>query len=459
MTEDCCGDVDITKVNPMDVRSGRRAGNFTLFSQSNPILSEIEDSRELKLFFEKWNFVPFRGSDKGSGHSVLHLFDLLFRRSPTHSGCIKKKSTYAFGTAATTMRAVDAEFDTGEEVVPPTFQDRKTYKEQGLSIVKFDRPLKDFFRQLSDDYQWSGQAWVQLNYSEVNGEASAFFKIHQSKNVLYLNTEPGEARIVGVSPKFEDEYLNRYEPEYLPMFPEFQQAGGVQKTMMHLKCGGNFWYGDPASISALENAFEEQQQTSYRIKSAHGEFSGKIIIETEGAEGGYSDPAQAQREYKEFVREFEENYTNRGKNPQGVVLAERPFGAKPMFVHDIPANTNHEYFTGISELDEKEILKAHQTTRRFMSLETGSRFTSQVSFVEDFVMNMEPVIYDLRHTILTFMNKGLSKVWEMAGREFLNEQSLWFGSPIDVSIEQFKKGLVIPDNTNNGFNNGTGSNG
>ena len=129
-----------------------------------------------------------------------------------------------------------------------------------------------------------------------------------------------------------------------------------------------------------------------------------------------------------------------------------------MTVHEVPANTDHEYFRGISELDEKEILKAHQVTRKFMSLETASRYTSQVGFIEDFVTNMEPVIYDERHSVLNFVNTALSWVWEQTGREYLNNQSLWFGSPIDVSIEQFKKGQIVPDPINDGFDNSTGGN-
>ena len=452
MDENCCDEK-----HPMDYRP-RRVAAFSLFNTADPIPQQLEDTRELKLLFERWNFVPFATTNKGTGHRLLYLYNLLYDRSPTHRGCIEKISTYAFGTSATTMRAADPEFDTGEETTPPSTQERKVYKEEGLSIVKVDRPIKEFHRQLCKDKQSVGNMWVQVNLSEVNGEFSAYFKIHKQVNVLYLTEDVTVARVAAISSNFDDAYLDKYPPEYVPLFPEFREENGVKKTMFHYKEGDFVWYGRPNSGAALENMFEEQQMTSYRVKAAANEFSGKIIIETEDPDGYNTDPKTAADERSAFVREFEENYTNRAKNPQGVVLASRPFNTKPMFVHDIPANTNHEYFRGISELDEKEILKAHQVTRKFMSLETASRYTSQVGFVEDFVLNMEPIIYDHRHTVLNFVNTALSWVWQITGREYLNEQSLWFGSPIDVSIEQYKKGQIIPDNTNDGFDNNAGNN-
>ena len=436
----------------------RRVTGFTLFNAADPIPSQLEDTREFKELFQKWNFVPFASTDKVTGHRLLYLYKLLYERSPTHRGCIEKIATYAFGTSATTMRAIDPEFDTGEEVTPPTAQERKTYREEGLSIVKFDRPIKEFCRQLCKDKQWSGNMWFQVNISEVNGEFGVYFKIHKQENVLYLTEDVTVSRVAAVSPQFDDAYLDKYPPEYIPLFPEFREENGVKKTMFHYKEGDFVWYGRPKSGVALENMFEEQQVTSYRIRAAARGFTGKLIIETEDPEGYSQDPKTIAEERSLFVKDFKEQFTEAGVNPQGVVLASRPFNSKPMFVHDVRANTDHEYFKGISELDEKEILKAHQVTRKFMSLETSSRYTSQVGFIEDFVTNMEPVIYDERHSVLNFVNTALSWVWEMTGREYLNTQSLWFGSPIDVSIEQFKKGQIIPDPINNGFDNPTGNN-
>ena len=452
MTEECCDEK-----HPMDYRP-RRVRAFSLFDTKDPIPAQLEDTKEFKELFQKWNFVPFASTDKVTGHRLLYLYKLLYERSPTHRGCIEKIATYAFGTSATTMRATDPEFDTGEEVQPPSTQERKEYKENGLSIVKFDRPIKEFFRQLCKDKQWAGNMWFQVNIAEVNGEFGVYFKIHKQENVLYLTEDVTVSRVVAVSPQFDDAYLDKYPPEYLPLFPEFREENGVKKTMFHYKEGDFVWYGRPRSGAALENMFEEQQATSYRVRAAAKEFTGKRLIETEDPEGYAVDPKTAADERAAFVKEFEENYTQAGVNPQGVVLLSRPFKAAPMTVHEVPPNTDHDYFRGISELDEKEILKAHQVTRKFMSLETASRYTSQVGFVEDFVLNMEPVIYDHRHTVLNFVNTALSWVWEMTGREYLNTQSLWFGSPIDVSVEQYKKGQIIPDNTNDGFDDTTGDN-
>jgi len=49
--------------------------------------------------------------------------------------------------------------------------------------------------------------------------------------------------------------------------------------------------------------------------------------------------------------------------------------------------------------------------------------------------------------VMTFINKAVSAFWNYAGREELNAQSLWFGSPIDSTVEAYKVNKASPPAT------------
>jgi len=54
------------------------------------------------------------------------------------------------------------------------------------------------------------------------------------------------------------------------------------------------------------------------------------------------------------------------------------------------------------------------------------------------VMNMEPVINDLRTTVMVFSNSILSVAWEALGMQQMNDISLSFQTPIQSAIDEYK---------------------
>lgn len=422
----------------------RRRVRWMFDGVEHPIEREVRDTDEIQGFFREKKYVPFAGTITESGHRLLNLYDLVRRFSPTHGACIAKKSAFAFGTTATTIRMLDPEFDTGATVTPPTPREKEMYRE-ALKNVAFDRPLKEFFRGLAGDYQATGNAWMQVNMTGVEGQFSASLKIHPVENVLYVATGPNEPKLVGVSPFWTSNNLTFKEmkpPEILPVWPNYELIDGVYKTMMHLKAGGFDWYGRPQCEAGILSMYEEVQNEVYRVQATDTDFSGRLIIETETpapAADAYADDKAAQDAgYMDWASEFKDNWTNAGKNRKGVLVGSRPTGTAPMFVFAVPPNTNGGYFTDIKRINTADILAAHGVTGRFMGQEVSGRYAQNSAFLEDYILNVQPTIDQLRHTVCVFMNQALTDFWNFSGRAELNEQSLWFNGPIDKDIEMFR---------------------
>ncbi len=455
----CCDEtvIDPTAgaLNPLRDRGAKKPhrGQFVLLnSLANPIPKEVSDSEELKKFFQRFPYVPYAGTSMWSSHSLLVFYEMLRRLSPTHGACMSKKATYAFGTAATTIRARNPDFDTGEELVLPSVAERKVYEQALTEQLSFDRPIREFCREVSLDFESTGNGWVELTVAKEMGQARGRLIFHPMTNVMYVNTAPDEAKMVVISPIWTEEYLTQKPPKAVMMYPNWNEdENGAMHTMFHLKDGKNTWYGRPGSEEADMNKYSEVQLTFYRLRATYGEFTGKLIIEVESAnpvEDANSDNQAAKDSgFDDYIDRFEDNYSNKGDNPQGVVIVSRPWGSKPMFVFSIPPNQNHYYFKGIAELDSEQILRSHECTKRFMSFDTTSSGFSHDAFIEDYVIHMEPVINHLRLTVMTFINKVVSAFWNYAGREELNAQSLWFGSPIDSTVEAYKVNKASPPAT------------
>lgn len=442
-TNGCCDDAQVIAGNPKADRKKKRKSFHVISTLPDPIPNEVADASEIKKFFEKWNFVPYATANHGSGHTLLVWYLMLGKMSPTHAACMTKKCTYAFGSAPSTIRAKNPEFDTGAELVAPSLAEKQAYEQALTQFVTWSHPIRQFHRLAGMYYQTTGNAWIELSVSSVLGQTRAHIRLHQPLHTLYVNTDPGEPLYCAISPVWRSDYLDKNPPRIVPLYPGFSQdTDGTLHTMFHLRDGANTWYGRPASMASDLNKYSEVQATYYRIRNAHGEFSGRIVLEFEE-----ENPTTFMRDqnlaaqaagYESAVDRFQEQYTQAGDNPQGMLVMTRAFGAKPMGSLIVPPNNSQGYFKGIGEIDANQILVTHQCTKRFMSFDVATGF-AQDAYLEDYVINMEPVINDFRETVLIFTNKVLSVVWALTGQQDLDKQSIWFDAPISSQIEQYKK--------------------
>ena len=439
-TNGCCDETIVTP--PFSELRGKRRRSLQIFDSSkNPIPDEITDTDKLTKLFEKYRLVPYAGSDKKTGHSFLVWYKMLCQLSPMHGACIEKLKKYVVGSRAKFVRAEDPEYDPGTESAPMTEAESKMYQEAIKEHIVFDCGIRNFHQKLVGSYKETGDAFVMLSISSVNGQARAHLSYINQLNVMYIKPADGEVLSVMISPVWDAMYLKKNPPKIIPLAPNYiKDADGVIRMVFHLKHGEGVWYGRPDSRSADLYKYREVQDAIYLIKQSAANFTGQVIIEVE--DGGNGTPAidndDAQRSgFDSFADRMEENYTQKGDDPQSVFVTARPFGSKPMFVFQLKPNTNENWYKVTGEISEQKILRSHQLTLRFMGFEAANGFATD-TFIGDYIMNVEPVIRDLRTTIMTFTNGILSYVWDVIGKPELNMFSITFESPIQSQVEQFK---------------------
>lgn len=446
---DCCGESEPTNPKKDVFNRRRRQVGLQLYQVKNPIPDEVCDPDEIQTFFKKWNFVPYAGTTTHSGQMLLVWYLMLAQLSATHNACISKKLKYAVGGKATPVRSEDPEWDTGEESQPLSSPEKTNYRDTVNEFIDFDGGVTKFHRRIGWAFEATGNAWVEMSYSQTLGVGRVSLKAHRVTHCLYLNTKPGEMRVVAISPKWEDNYLNKNQPRYVPLYPNFvQDENGILRTMFHLKNGDNSWYGRPESAGADLYKYREVQDAMYLVKQAGANFTGQLIIEVEDDDPEYAaaieDESAKHVGFAGFADRFEKNYTQKADDPQSVLVTARPYGSKPMFVFQVSPNTNQDWYKVTGEIAEQKITRAHGCTPRFMGFEVANGFSQDV-FVSDYVMNMEPVINSLRDEITGISNDALSVAWlELLNKPEMNEISISFMPPIQMAIEQYKTSAQQP---------------
>lgn len=458
----CCDDSPTKVEAPFaELRRNRKTKGLKLFDVHNPIPSEISDTSDIERLFAELKLVPFATREKKTGHALLHWYLMLAQLSPMNAACIEKVKKYVVGSRAIVERREDSEFDTGEERQAVSAGESVRFRDTLNEVVTFDGGIRKFHQNLQWSYDATGNAYVQVSYSEINGQFRFSVKYRKTTEVLYKVTKPGEMRVVAISPVWTFDYVRKNPPILIPVTdPDSEivnwgaDENGVLHTVFHLKAGQNTWYGRPESEGADLYKYREVQDSLYTIKQSAGNFVGQLIIEVEDDDPG-NNPAindeEAQRAgFDSFVERMEENYTMKGDDPSSVIVTSRPAGGRPMFVFQIKPNTNENWYKVTGEMSEQRILRAHGLTLRFMGFDASTGFSSD-TFIADYVMNVEPVLNEKRNTLLGFTNKIITKIWQTAGMEEMNEFSINFRSPIASQIEQFKT------QTNGDNNNGGGS--
>lgn len=436
----CCED-DVLKNPFTDFRRKNKRGNMHLFDAQNPIPDEVKDTDELSKVFEEYKLVPYAGRDGKTGDSLLDWYTMLAQLSPTNAACIQKTCAYVVGSKAKFVRAEDPEYDPGTENAPMTTAESAAYEAALKESVVFTGGVRAFHKNIVASMKRNGNAFVELAVSSINGQTRAVLTYVRTTHVKYKVSKPGEVQAVAISPVWESGYLKKNAPRILPLAPVFVDDNGVKRAVFHLKEGDNAWYGRPDSKGADLYKYREVQDSIYVIKQSAANFVGQLIIEVEDDDSGSSpaiDNEAAKRAgFDSFATRMEQNYTQKGDDPQAVMVTARPIGSRPMFVFQVKPNTNENWYKVTGEISESKIIMAHGLTQRFMGMDVSNGLATD-AFVSDYVMNVEPVINDLRNTVMAFTNSILTYVWEFAGKPNLNLFSLTFQSPIQSQIEQYK---------------------
>jgi hypothetical protein len=117
---------------------------------------------------------------------------------------------------------------------------------------------------------------------------------------------------------------------------------------------------------------------------------------------------------------MEENFTNKGSGSLSFTHFVRPYGAKPMAVHQLQPNTNQDWFDVMGGRADKVIVMSNQWSAKLLYDDTASGLSNNI--IIDALKSKLPVVRDNQAIAEKPINVALGKIVEWFGMEsqFLN---------------------------------------
>ncbi len=386
------------------------------FELEDPLPRLIEDSDELSTKFEETKIIPYASINNKTGDSLRKLLYSLSKLSTTHAGCIKGKIDFGFtGNIRVEKDGLYTE---------PIEIDNETYIKyiNAVKYTEYNSDLLQYLRNVAKQYLILGDVHIEL-----------FLYEHEGKyNIKYRHIDTLKNYVIIDSSKKEFHYYPTKDigdsGEVTPFFPEFKKHLFGYKSILHIKNGSGF-YGEPDSLDSLQNQYNEFQLKSYNNKQTDNSFMGMTIIEIEkdnpetdisfdGDEYEGSSGEKVRINKKSYAEKLADNFTNKGKTPQSVVLFERAFGASAMAVHSVPPITNERYFDTMGQINEEDIILSHRWSRRMLGMDVSNGLNSS-AYMDEFIIKMNTVIANLQNAIIEPHDKVNDFLFELNGDDEL----------------------------------------
>jgi hypothetical protein len=404
----------------------------------NPIPAEIEDSKEFQKLFSPtrgFRYVPYAGTDSGSAHSLLSFLSYLGELH-TQGACTSSIARYVFGGKVQIIPREDPVFDLGEQPTVSADLSRRFHSEFMSQSFKWQDVggnkinVRDAGKFLFYSLKSTGNAFIEVAMAKTVGSYMGTATVQKAKNCTFVLTDDGEPKMVGVSPYWTQDFIQKYPPRHVPLFPFMEQDEmGTLRTMIQLKNGNYRWYGRPDSMMSFIYQYRQLQDAVYQTKLSRNEYVGRTIIELGQGEPNQltKDGAAKQNGFANFQEQFEYNTTMAGPNPSTVILTERPYGAEPMTIGSISPNSNENWYKVTDEIAEKRVIEANQWSKRLMGQSATTGLSSDV-FLDE-LLTKQDLILDYRLTIQDIISLVCSLWIEYTGQSQYQGLTYGFSGP------------------------------
>lgn len=417
MAECCDPDTISPPYNPYtdgEASTSEHAHSFNFARLRNPVVDEITDTESIREFFKDFPYVPYAGTNAYSAHTFLAWLFKLRQTSPTLGACLSSIGRYVFSDKLDINEFKHVDFLTGED----DLDESKVNDYLNFITDNIDygyESMMTLLRKIYEYYKPTGNTYLQLNLVEFKGQKKAGLYLHNPLHCLYVATAPGQPKVVGISPQWDKEFIEKHPPVHIPVYPHYKESDGVKTTLIHLKNGINEWYGYPDWVSCFMYAYRELQDATYLIKQADNNFIGQLIIEVEGGDDQFSDFAgDADKEaqdagFDNVADRIEQNFTVKGDDPSSVMVMERPFATKPMEVFQTKPNTNHEFYRASHTINSNMIIRANNWSQHLLDGTAPTGLSNNV-YVNDLTTKELGVISDIRRIIVSPLNIALKEI-------------------------------------------------
>jgi hypothetical protein len=368
-------------------------------------------------------YIPFQTYDLWA----LDRIQAIINNSATTSSIISQKVSYFMG---------DGYYSVASATLDPLPSVRKQRIQEQIIDIKDEITLNAYLENMNPenesideltlkimtDFISYGNAFIEISKVKVGGTKKYNVRLLpitwcRPKKANKYDLYPTH---IGVSSEFEMAwYTIPKDPVDLPIFPNFEEIDGVERSIFHLKNYDStlVYWGLPEWISAKIWAELEYRIPKFNQSKFENGFTPSAIVNLYGSTN--------QEEAQELVSALKNCFTGTGNNSKMFIQALRDETYKADV--QILSQQNEGEFTNLQKMAQESIVSAHRWTIALTGLRTPGSLGSNQLIRSEFEIVYNTVIRPLQRM---FLSKFLNPVLQDAGT-YLGYN--WSNIALDIS--------------------------
>lgn len=319
---------------------------------SAPIITGTKIERErTAVDFNSNDFVPF-----GRDNLFPEAVESLNLKSPNHRGIMNRKVDFTVAGGF----AVDG-------VNNPRL-------EEFIERANPNESLTEVYEKIQTDDYHGGNGWLELVRMRINGTPSIAFFHRDWTEVRYKKLKVEQNQIVAtpsvlLHPRWARYLSTKNAGVELPIYPEFKEVNGVERSMFHFKSYESRFklYGIPRWYAAVDAAGIAYKTNKWNFSRLENDFSSSAIV--------LVDADMTPTEAEDMESAFNKKMVGEGKQGQTFFIIKQ-MGGDGTKVEKMVQNSEGEWIK-LHDQSSSDLIVAHDWFRTLSGLPTTTGFDLQ----------------------------------------------------------------------------------
>lgn len=416
-----------------------------MFKLESPYYEQLRDKDKHKEFFENYPVIPYAGTSKASGHTLLKVFVDLYDLSPSFGNAVNSIGNWSFNGGFSVVSKPHPYLRLNEDA-------REVSDQEAIDFISFledsgidQETIIEISNELFRDLNRAGNAFLHYREAVVDGVFKVSLKVVHPLLAMYINNKDDEPKSLVIS---SDYFIyGRYmkPPKVVRVYPDFSEdEEGVVETIFVLKNKRDFsdYYGRPKSLQAILPMWAEWNTYNQIGKITSTDFVSRALVVLPRPPKSVDTPLwdQANR-LGDLGVALKSLTTNRGDYSEADsmgVLYYPPNGQKPdVLKFDI--NRDYEWTDMTLDKLSGAIYASVGWSRVLTSQNEPSAGIGGNVMMDVFKVKNTSTIKPVQKQIAQFWKKTVFKrLIELSGRQDYEEYSIEFYDKIQELIDSVK---------------------
>lgn len=366
------------------------------------------DSDDFTKLTQELGIIPYYSFDGKTGHAMLRTLYSLYNYSVTQGAVVNKIINSSFGGDIEIMKRTIKGVRTPQQTTEVPYNEIEKVVNDMTELGVEPTQITEVSKELGRNLKVCGNAYLLLRKSTVLGAVKySIESVHPLHCYIQINGANTDRWFL-ITKELNLEYMTKFPPKKVRMFPNFSTDRGVQETIIHIKTktDASDYYGRPECINSILQQITEYNAAVKAQRITSKGFTAAYILAEEAQElsGSEDDKQTAATNKAERIRNKATIASNEGGDTLLYMQYAQGLNAPQLIKFDLHLDVGYDLFT--LESCESAICKSHGYP---LSLLGGAQKSSSIGTNATLMYDM--VIAD--SDVIKPLQERLQSIWSL----------------------------------------------